>query len=160
MYRFTARRKNALRKAQLISARKRKRHGKKMGFSAGKRKLSRGHKRAIAMVAAGSLAAGAGAGIWKYTSSRKRPKQTPPGEVRPSRPALTGTYPEVTALSLATGGAAQSRVIEHTHQIKINTTVTHPLVLEIMKELHGKPVKGYYAGVRRGKGTYKVITGS
>lgn len=68
-YRMTGARQRALRKAQLISARKRKRH-----FGLGsQKKLSKSHKRAIAVAAGGALVAGGvyGTSAWMDIEQRK-----------------------------------------------------------------------------------------
>lgn len=150
-YRMTPRRKSALRKAQLASARKRSKFGK---FGDATRKISRGHRKAIAVVVAGSLVAGAGAGVWKYTSARKRPMQKPPGEVKPSRMAFANREDEVDG----SAGPAPDMVVFHSNNVKVESKATHPLVRSIMQELDGQKVKGYYPGRKGGK--YTVTFGS
>lgn len=158
-YRMTSRRKSALRKAQLASARKRSKFGK---FSSATRKLSRGHKRAIAVVAAGTLLAGAGTGVWKYTSSRKRPVQAPPGSANPSRTPYNdnkGWRADKYGMSIEEEPeTAPDMVVIHKNNMKVETNVRHPLARSIMQELEGQKVKGYHAGRKGGK--YKVIFGS
>lgn len=64
---MTARRKAALRKAQLISARKRV--GKHFGSS---KKLSKGHKRAIGVAVAGAVIATGAYGTSAWMNEKKR----------------------------------------------------------------------------------------
>ena len=159
-HRMTARRKSALRKAQLASARKRSKFGK---FGGGpKRKLSRGHKRAIAAVAAGTLLAGAGTGVWKYTSARKRPMQKPPGEAKPSRTPYNDNKgwraSQLGTNSEKEAEGAPDMVVVHKNDVAVHSTATHPFIRQIMEELNGQPVKGYYSGRKGGK--YKVTFGS
>lgn len=145
-YSFTIKRRAALKKAQAISAKKRKKFGLKSG-----RRLSRGHKKAIGAVVAGAIAVGAGTGIWKYTTSRNRkPLQKPPGskvpyDGRPQRPATQGGVQGW--FNDAGGGAADSRVI--TKATTINHKVDVPIrasgsdaYKKMMREMHGKPVPG------------------
>lgn len=158
-HRMTARRRSALRKAQLASARKRSKFGK---FSSATRKLSRGHKRAIAVVAAGTLLAGAGTGVWKYTSARKRPMQKPPGEAKPSRTPYNDNK-GWRATQLGSGSendaiGAPDMVVVQKNNVKVESRATHPLVRSIMEELNGEPVRGYYSPRKGGK--YKVTFGS
>lgn len=149
-YTLTAKRRAALRKAQLASAKKRRKFGLKSG-----RKLSSGHKKAIGAVVAGAIAVGAGTGIWKYTTSRNRkPLQKPPGSTpgskvpydgRPQRPATVGGVQGW--FNGEAGGAADSRVI--TRADTINHKVHVPIrasgsdaYKKMMREMHGKSVPG------------------
>lgn len=143
-YRLTARRRSALRRAQLISARKRR--GKKR-FSGG-RKLSRGQKKAIAVAVAGAIVS---AGVYKYTSGRKRPVQKPPGgkvskvphDGRPQRTSYNdepGWHPKRDKNS----AAAQSSVVPRGvfgDQVTYSS-VQHPMARAIMDEIQGKPIMG------------------
>lgn len=165
-YSFTIKRRAALKKAQAISAKKRKKFGLKSG-----RRLSRGHKKAIGAVVAGAIAVGAGTGIWKYTTSRNRkPLQKPPGQASP--PVVADQKPSIADQKLIptpprpwryagandeasimlnqfkiTGGSADSRVV--TRKTTVNHKVDVPIrasgsdaYKSIMREMHGKPVPG------------------
>lgn len=142
-YTLTAKRRAALKKAQQASAKKRRKFGLKS-----KRKLSAGHKRVIGAVVAGSLAAGAGVGVWKYTSARKRPLQTPPGADQPARPwRYAGDNSDGAWMNKPGGGAAtpgattvtRAKIMNHSVPVFIRASQSETYK-RIMWEMNGKKV--------------------
>lgn len=153
----STRQRAALRKAQLISARKRK---GKHRFGGSGRKLSSSHKRAITIVATGSAVAGGALGAYNaYTHFKaKHPVQKPPGEVSwDLHEGQRRPYPYVTEWGKAGGGAAPSREVsrEKTLNSKIKVRVrgsASKLTKDVMQELQGQRVAG---GGKRAK--YDVV---
>ena len=158
-YRLTAARRVALRKAQMVSARMRRGRRKFSG-----RKLTRGHKRAIGVVAAGAIVS---AGVYKYTSSRNRPVQMPPGAKHSSLVPYDGRgqrtpyndNPGWHSKRDKNSAAAKSNVIQRTESMDVFTTVQHPFAKAIMNEIHGKPIRRRRTSSLRKGGRYKVIYG-
>lgn len=170
---MTARRKAALRKAQLISARLRR---GKHSFSHGK-KLSKGHKRAIATAVAGVAVAGGvyATSAWMNKTERKARvdfiKKNREEALRKVRSRRMSNSPDMTtrrnvykdawtnkeiSIHEDTGNpSAASKVVRLKGQIKVHTSVQHPFAKAIMNELHGSAVVGGHS--RRNGGKYKVI---
>lgn len=153
-YKMTARRARALRKAQEVSARKRK---KRFGFASGK-KLSQGHKRAIGVVAAGAVIGSGAFGALYLSNKRAKQKQIiakKPGDdlkeiSRPQRPPGKANN---RWFNKPGGGAAKTRVVRPVGDVEIYVNSTNETVRRIMSEIHGKKVK------RRQTGKFKVIFG-
>ncbi len=151
-YRFTYKRRTALKKAALISARKRRR---KFSFATAK-KVSARHKKAIALVAGGVAIASTTGGVWYYTSSRKRPKQEPPGQAKPPEEQRPQRMAGITPIDLGVGSAPDRTVTREktlNHElVQYIRASSHPVVKSLMWELHGKPVPG---GGKKAK--YKIV---
>lgn len=168
-YRMTPRRLRQIRNAQMISARKRKGRG---------RKLSKGHKRVIAVAAAGAVVAGGvyGTSAWMNASQRKakiKAMKSHREQARlnvnrrrlarsPDMSRSRGGYRDAWSNELINGHddgtmalAAPSRVVRAVGGVKVNTSVRHPLARQIMQEIHKTSVPGRPASSR-----YKVIFGS
>lgn len=162
-YNLTARRRAALRKAQLASARK--------------RKLSPGHKRVIAGVVAGAVVAG---GAWgAYNHFEKKVKTYRLGKLREQvrggygnlagrRRRAARNSPDMTKRRVHHIGdliaiEQQGSISFDSKEVKLKGRVTtfskvqHPMAKAIMDELNGTPVKGGHA--RRHGGKYKVVFG-
>lgn len=162
-YRMTGARQRALRKAQLISAQKRKR---RFGFASG-RKLSKGHKRALGVVAGAAIVAGGvyGTSAWMNVEQRKAKVKVMKAyrdqarwnvNARRLTRSANMSKSRGEGLDMSNTVTAPSRVVLHTKQVKTHTKLTG-IAADIMRELDGKPVKGYYSSRRSGK--YKVVFG-
>lgn len=143
-YRMTARRARALRKAQEVSARKRR---KRFGFASG-RKLSRGHKRAIGAVAAGSVTVGGIYGAFKFVNRKNiatKPGDSVPDWYEGGRPQRLAKVGGVMADFEGNAGSAPSRLVDtgakKPIQVRINPNSSET-VKRIMRELQGVQVPG------------------
>lgn len=168
-YRMTPRRLRQIRNAQMISARRRK--GK------GGRKLSKGHKRAIAVAAAGAVVAGGvyGTSAWMNANQRKarvkamkdhrkqarlnvnRRRLARSPDMSKGRHTYKDALDQVQIMQVdgTDSYAAPSRVVHAVGGVKVNTSVRHPFARQIMQEINKTSVPGRPASSR-----YKVIFGS
>lgn len=174
-YKMTARRARALKKAQLISAQKRKR---RFGFtSPDKKKLSRGQKKAVAVVAAGAvIATGAyGTSAWMNMELRKkkvaamkanreqarwnvnaRRLTRSPDMSNYGRRYLNAKNEMIIRKAGDEDGeyaSVASREVRATRGVKVYTR-TKGLAAQIMMELNGTQIPGRPKGAK-----YKVIFG-
>lgn len=172
-YRMTGARQRALRKAQLISAQKRKR---RFGFG-GTKKMSKGQKRAVAIAAAGAVVMVGGVygtSAWMNHEQRKakvkamkayrdqarwnvnaRRLTRSPNMSRSRnlyKDAFTGDLIQVQ--EDGDNATAPSQVVRATRGVKVTTKVKNPYAQAIMGELHGTQVPG-----RPKSAKYKVIFG-
>lgn len=171
-YRMTGARQRALRKAQLISAQKRKR---RFGFTQpGKPKMSKKHKKVLAVVAGGALVAGGayGTSAWLNVEQRKakvkaikahreqarrnvnrrRLERSPDMSTRHTAYHDAFTNEIIHAHDDGKNATIPSRVVRATSGLKVHTRLQSGLAAEIMRELDGAQIPGRPKGAK-----YKVI---
>ena len=154
-YKFTARRKSALRKAQLVSARKRKKSRLSKAKKAYRRNKTNIQRTAIGAGVVGAMVLGGlstkkhyGRNVTPRTVVPPGPSVPPPPRVEPSKP---GKAPDVTDVldAIEEEWEPESMVVRPRARRPVtHTTVTHPLARAIMGEGYrnsrGKKVKVIY----------------